>query len=399
MGRICGGAAGGVGCCSSVRTKRHLRLTKALVKNDADRDSRMRTRARLGPSRLSLVVGKRRGMQIRGFGSMTLRQVCLLRAAPDVADAQSAAGRTHDDLDRVEDYQQQQQSTDSSRDATTGDDHGGASKSGERYAGHLQASRLRTAAHQQRAGEQQRMSSFFPQSTFFGLDLMSTSLQSFSVAENVTGDNISNVNTPGATQQQAVLTEAPPIVGSPFTSTHVPGTAGRRRDRLADSARQRRSRTTRSSVARVRRRTTIRPSSRSSRACSRSLGDPNAGVSTAFTNFQTAVTNSVNASASGQHAFGRVGRADHGAVAGPVAGQLVVGDLERREARRFRRARRSCRRSTVCSIRSPRSTGRSAHRRRLATTRTPLRISATTTSISSRSISRRKRRCNPTVRR
>ena len=70
------------------------------------------------------------------------------------------------------------------------------------------------------------MSSFFPQGTFFGLDLMSTSLQSFSVAENVTGDNISNVDTPGATQQDVDLSEAPPVVGSPFTSTHVPGTAG-----------------------------------------------------------------------------------------------------------------------------------------------------------------------------
>ncbi|HET9028953.1 MAG TPA: flagellar basal body protein, partial [Candidatus Aquilonibacter sp.] len=70
------------------------------------------------------------------------------------------------------------------------------------------------------------MSSFFPQGTFFGLDLMSTSLQSFSVAENVTSDNISNVNTPGASRQQVDLNEAQPIVGSPFMSTHVRGTAG-----------------------------------------------------------------------------------------------------------------------------------------------------------------------------
>src|SRR5215472_54430 len=70
------------------------------------------------------------------------------------------------------------------------------------------------------------MSSFFPQSTFFGLDMMATSLQSFSVAENVTSDNISNVNTPGASRQQVDLNEQIPLVGPPFMSTHVPGTAG-----------------------------------------------------------------------------------------------------------------------------------------------------------------------------
>ena len=142
------------------------------------------------------------------------------------------------------------------------------------------------------------MSSFFPQSTFFGLELMSTSLQSFSVAENVTGDNISNVNTPGATQQQAVLTEAPPIVGSPFTSTHVPGTAGEG--------------VIVSQIARVNVQSydaLFRGASSSQNYYSTEqqiltsvqsqLGDPTAGVSTSFANFQTAVTNLVNASATG----------------------------------------------------------------------------------------------------
>src|SRR5215469_10317779 len=68
--------------------------------------------------------------------------------------------------------------------------------------------------------------SFFPQSTFFGLDMMATSLQSFSVAENITSNNISNVNTPGASRQQVDLNEQVPLVGSPFMATHVPGTAG-----------------------------------------------------------------------------------------------------------------------------------------------------------------------------
>lgn len=142
------------------------------------------------------------------------------------------------------------------------------------------------------------MSSFFPQSTFFGLDLMSTSLQSFSVAENVTGDNISNVNTPGATQQQVVLTEAPPVVGSPFESTHVPGTAG---DGVIVSQIQRVNvqsydelfRGASSSQNYYSTEQQILTSVQSQ------LGDPTAGVSTSFTNFQTALTNLANASATG----------------------------------------------------------------------------------------------------
>jgi flagellar hook-associated protein 1 len=142
------------------------------------------------------------------------------------------------------------------------------------------------------------VSSFFPQGTFFGLDLMSTSLQSFSVAENVTGDNISNVDTPGATQQQAVLTEAPPVVGSPFESTHVPGTAG---DGVIVSQIQRVNvesydqlfRGASSSQNYYSTEQQILTSVQSQ------LGDPDAGVSTAFTNFQTSVTALVNASATG----------------------------------------------------------------------------------------------------
>jgi flagellar hook-associated protein 1 FlgK len=142
------------------------------------------------------------------------------------------------------------------------------------------------------------VSSFFPQGTFFGLDLMSTSLQSFSVAENVTGDNISNVDTPGATQQQTVLTEAPPVVGSPFESTHVPGTAG---DGVIVSQIQRVNvesydqlfRGASSSQNYYSTEQQILTSVQSQ------LGDPTAGVSTSFNNFQTAVTNLVNASATG----------------------------------------------------------------------------------------------------
>ncbi len=142
------------------------------------------------------------------------------------------------------------------------------------------------------------MSSFFPQSTFFGLELESTSLQSFSVAENVVADNIANVNTPGAETQNVQLTEAPPIVGSPFEATHVPGTAG---DGVIVSA---------ITQANVQSYDELFRGASSSQnyynteeqilsSVQSQLGDPDAGVSTAFTNFQTAVTDLVNASATG----------------------------------------------------------------------------------------------------
>ncbi|MGC2130998.1 MAG: flagellar basal body rod C-terminal domain-containing protein [Candidatus Aquilonibacter sp.] len=142
------------------------------------------------------------------------------------------------------------------------------------------------------------MSSFFPQGTFFGLDLMSTSLQSFSVAENVTGDNISNVNTPGATQQETVLTEAPPVVGSPFESTHVPGTAG---DGVIVSQIQRVNVESYDQLFRGASSSQNYYSTEQQilNSVQSQLGDPNAGVSTAFTNFQTAITNLDNASATG----------------------------------------------------------------------------------------------------
>jgi flagellar hook-associated protein 1 len=143
------------------------------------------------------------------------------------------------------------------------------------------------------------MSSFFPQGTFFGLDLMGNSLQAFSVAENVTGDNISNVDTPGATQQEVVLTENPPVDASPFATTNEgAGTAG---DGVMVSQIQRANvesyddlfRGATSSQNYYSTEETILDSVESE------LGDPDAGVSTAYTNFQTAVTELDNASATG----------------------------------------------------------------------------------------------------
>jgi flagellar hook-associated protein 1 len=142
------------------------------------------------------------------------------------------------------------------------------------------------------------MSSFFPQSTFFGLDLMSSSLDAFSVAENVTANNIANVDTPGATQQVAVLTEAPAVDDSPFYSANIPGTSGEgvvvsQVQRINTEAYDDLFRGATSSENYYTTEQTILDSVQSQ------LGDPDAGVSTAFTNFQTAVTALDDASATG----------------------------------------------------------------------------------------------------
>ncbi|MBV8639546.1 MAG: flagellar hook-associated protein FlgK [Candidatus Eremiobacteraeota bacterium] len=132
------------------------------------------------------------------------------------------------------------------------------------------------------------MSSYFPQSTFFGLDLMSTSLQSFSVAENVTSDNISNVNTPGASRQQVDFNEATPLVGSPFMATHVPGTVGQGAviseiQRIHDNAYDAMFRGASSSQNYYSTEQTVLQGIQSQ------LGDPNAGIGTQYANFQSAI--------------------------------------------------------------------------------------------------------------
>lgn len=142
------------------------------------------------------------------------------------------------------------------------------------------------------------MSSFFPQGTFFGIDMMGQALQSFSVAENVTSDNITNVNTPGASRQQAVFSEQPPLVGSPFMATHVPGTAGQG--------------VTITQIARIHSDTydaMFRGASSSQnfyqtqqqllQGVQAQLGDPNAGVGTQYAAFQSAIAQLVSGAGSG----------------------------------------------------------------------------------------------------
>jgi flagellar hook-associated protein 1 FlgK len=63
--------------------------------------------------------------------------------------------------------------------------------------------------------------------SFFGLNLAGSALAAYQASQNVTSNDIANVNTPGASQQQSILTEAPPITGTIGYPAHtMPGTIG-----------------------------------------------------------------------------------------------------------------------------------------------------------------------------
>ncbi len=132
------------------------------------------------------------------------------------------------------------------------------------------------------------MSFFFPQGTFFGLELESKSLEAFSEAENVTSNNIANVNTPGASRQQVIFNEAPPIVGSPFPSTHVAGTFGdgtlvQTIQRVHDAASDELFRGANSSQ------NFFQTQQTALNAFQSAFGEPSNGINTQFTSFQAAI--------------------------------------------------------------------------------------------------------------
>jgi flagellar hook-associated protein 1 len=143
--------------------------------------------------------------------------------------------------------------------------------------------------------------SFFPQGAFYGLGLMSKSLSAFEYAENVTADDIANVNTPGASQQQVVLQEAPPIVGSPGYATGILGTSG---DGVVVAQVQRIHSNSYDSL--------FRGASASQNyfqteqtqlgAVQSAFGDPNSGVSAQYTAFQSSINALVAQGSSGQSA-------------------------------------------------------------------------------------------------
>ncbi|MEO6913679.1 MAG: flagellar hook-associated protein FlgK [Candidatus Baltobacteraceae bacterium] len=124
--------------------------------------------------------------------------------------------------------------------------------------------------------------------SFFPIGLMGKSLDAFAAAENVTADNIANVNTPGASRQIAVLDEAPAIVGSPFASTHVGGTFG---DGVVLSSVQRIHQDSYDALFRgaSSSQNFFTVQQQQLNAVQSSFGDPNSGVGAQFTAFQTAI--------------------------------------------------------------------------------------------------------------
>lgn len=143
--------------------------------------------------------------------------------------------------------------------------------------------------------------SFYPQGSFFGINTAANALNAFQLAENVTADNITNVNTPGASRQLVDLTQAQPISGSPFYAAHTPGTVGegvmaaqilRIHDNSYDSL--------------------FRGASASQNyyqteqnvlnAVQTAFGDPNTGVNTQYAAFQSAINQLQAQAGSGQSA-------------------------------------------------------------------------------------------------
>lgn len=143
--------------------------------------------------------------------------------------------------------------------------------------------------------------SFFPQGTFFGLGLMGKSLDAFQYAANTTSDNIANVNTPGASRQNVVFNEAPAIVGSPFYAGHSPGTSGdgvivQQIERIHSDAYDALFRGASSSQ------NFFSTQQQQLQAIQATLGDPNAGIGSQFSAFQTAINQLVAQASSGQSA-------------------------------------------------------------------------------------------------
>lgn len=136
--------------------------------------------------------------------------------------------------------------------------------------------------------------------SFFGLDLMGSALDAFQTAENVTSDNIANVNTPGASRQVVELTQSPPIVGFPGAPANSGGVGT-----LGDGV-------TISQIQRIHQNSydgLFRGASASEnyftteqtqlQALQASLGEPQSGINSYYTAFQTAINQLVDQATTG----------------------------------------------------------------------------------------------------
>lgn len=143
------------------------------------------------------------------------------------------------------------------------------------------------------------MSTFFPEGAFYGLGLMGKSLEAFQYAENVTADDIANVNTPGASQQQVILQEASPIPGNPAYPTGQRGTSG---DGVVVAEVQRIHSDAYDSLFRgaSSSQNYFQTQQQTLGAVQSAFGDPNSGIAAQYTAFQSAFNALVSQGSSGQ---------------------------------------------------------------------------------------------------
>lgn len=124
--------------------------------------------------------------------------------------------------------------------------------------------------------------------SFFGFETAGSAVAAYQQAENVTADNIANVNTPGASRQTANLSEATPVSQPGFPTHFSPGMVGT--GVLVASI----TRAHQNSLDAL-----FRGASSSQnfyttqqqalQATQSALGEPSAGVNTAFVGLQTAI--------------------------------------------------------------------------------------------------------------
>jgi len=129
--------------------------------------------------------------------------------------------------------------------------------------------------------------------SFLGFNIAGSALNTFQEAENITAQNIANVQTPGASRQIVNIGQLPPIDGATFNPSHfVPGTQGTgvlvasitrvhqdSYDALFRGASSSNYYSTQQSVL---------------QGLQSSLGEPNNGINSAFTAFQTSLQTLVN---------------------------------------------------------------------------------------------------------
>lgn len=129
--------------------------------------------------------------------------------------------------------------------------------------------------------------------SFFGFGVLGNALSTFQQAIDVTSDNIANVDTPGASRQEVNITQVQPVAGSPFASTHFTGTFGNgsmvaQIQRIHDNSYDSLFRGASSSQNYY----TIEQNQL--QGLQASLGEPNNGISSYFSAFQTAVSQLVD---------------------------------------------------------------------------------------------------------